>query len=976
MFSGWWLGDGDGRFGEPFISPEEWDNRLREAGFDGCDSVTYDHAPPYHINANIIAKPAARTFQPKSITLLHGSEPHPLEREVESSLRNAGYKVDRCQWGHDPPLDQDLISFIDLSKPLLQEINESELQRFLELIGYLQQSLVLWLTTPAQINCRDPHAAQILGMARTIRAELAMPFATLELESNSKGAASAIVDVLQKIQRDREDTFDLEPDLEYAYANEVLNISRFHRTPIVEALTADSSDSIDAKEVVLGKRGFSDAPQWKGQKLYDLAPDEVQVRIVTVGINSPDILSDRHKTIVSEGAGYVEKSGSNVEKIQVGDRVMLIGTNSNGVSTVVQRPAEHCVKIPDNLSFEDAATMPIPYVTIIRSFLEKANLQKGQSVLIHSAASSIGIAALHVAQWIGVDIYATVASEDEADFLIDNFKLPRYHIFSSQDTSFLDDVLKVTDNKGVNVVLNSLSGELLRTSWKCVAADGSMLEIGKRDTAGKGQIAIDMYKDNRTFFSIDISSLVANDRRSIARLLEKTMELYSTGQIKPIFPITTYDAEKIEEAIGHIQKGTEIGNIVIKFPKEDILPLTPTISAPVFRSDVSYLLVGGLGGLGKVIASWMASNGAKTLIFLSRSAGKSYEDRKFFNELKIGGCCVQTFAGDVTDKKFVQAVVDQAAKPIGGVMQMAMVLRDLGVLDMDFESWDAAVQPKVQGTWNLHNVLPNDLDFFVLFSSYIGIMGNYGQSNYSSAGSFLDGFAQYRQSLGLPATVMDIGPVEDAGFISRTQSVLDSLSATSVRLIREEEFLEYLQLATAKPPKPHGQQRSKSSPSRIADFSYCNRGQIIHTMESSLPIMDPKNHVIWKRDPRMAIYRNIEKVVESQAGETVDGLRGFMSSVMADPRKLDQKESVELLAQEIARRISTFLMKGEDEIDISQTLSALGVDSLVAIEIRNWWKQNLGIDTSLLELMGGGSVYQLGELAAKRLRVKFSGDGD
>ncbi|KAH8592110.1 putative polyketide synthase [Bisporella sp. PMI_857] len=973
MFSGWWEGDADGRFGGPFISPQEWDTRLRRAGFDGCDSVTYDHAPPYQVNANIIARPAVDHILTKKVTLLPSSEPHPFEKEAESRLRDAGYVIDHYLWGQDPPVDQDLISLIDLNKPLFQDIQENDMQKFLDIIGVLQQSRVLWITPPAQINCKDPHAAHILGMARTIRAELAMSFATLELEDTAEGAANAIVKVLQKIQCGRDTNSDLEPDLEYAYANGRINLSRFHWTPVVEALAANTVEVADAKELVLGKRGLLEAPQWMGQKFHELRPDEVRVRIVAAGLELTDeVFGDGHNAIGMEGAGYVVKSGSDVKHIQAGDRVMVIGTNSIGLATEIQRPAEFCVKIPDGLKSEDAATMPVPYVTALRCFVDKANLRKGQSVLVHNATSAVGLAAIHVAKWIGAQVYATVGSEEDTAFLIEEFGIPPNHIFNSGNTNFLNRILEETEGRRVDVVLNSLSGELLHASWKCVAVNGCMLHLGKRDIIGKGQLAMDMFEGNRTFFGVDIPNLTVSDRTAIARLMSLAIDLYSKGNIKPIQASATFDADRIEEAFRYLQEDVDGGKIVINFSEKDKLPLALAAPPPAFRNDASYLLVGGLGGLGKSIATWMSLNGAKNLIFLSRSAGHSDADQELFNELKLTGCSVQYVAGDVTDRAVVQNAVDQASKPIAGVMQMAMVLRDVGVMDMDQEKWDAAVQPKVQGTWNLHHVLPDNLDFFVLFSSYLGIMGSYGQSNYSSSNTFLDAFAQYRQERGLPATVMSIGPVEDTGFISRTQTVLDNLKATSARLITEQDFLDYLQLAISNPEKTRAPQTPKSS-----FASYCNPRHFIHAMECSLPITHPQNNVIWKRDPRMAIYRNIEQVAtDSQAGEAIDALRHFLASATADPRRFDEEESVALLAHEILKRVSTLLMKGEDEIDTSQTLTAIGVDSLVAIELRSWWKQNLGIETSTLELMGGGSIQQLGGLAAGRLKDKVSGNGD
>ena len=270
--------------------------------------------------------------------------------------------------------------------------------------------------------------------------------------------------------------------------------------------------------------------------------------------------------------------------------------------------------------------------------------------------------------------------------------------------------------------------------------------------AGKGQLALAPFEDNRTFLGGDATRFMATHKSTVARLLELLIEHYLKGDFKPITPITSFDAESIEEAFKYLQKGSHIGKIVIKFPQDDTLPLAPTVPLPEFRSDATYVLVGGLGGLGKAIAGLMASYGAKNLMFLTRSAGKAQEDQAFAKELNLMGCSTQFFAVDIADAAAVKKAVSHASLPIAGAMHMAMVLADRGIFDMDLETWNKAVIPKVQGAWNLHNLLPKDMDFLVLFSSNSGTHGFYGQSNYASGNTFLDAFSQYRQSLGLPAS--------------------------------------------------------------------------------------------------------------------------------------------------------------------------------------------------------------------------------
>jgi hypothetical protein len=227
----------------------------------------------------------------------------------------------------------------------------------------------------------------------------------------------------------------------------------------------------------------------------------------------------------------------------------------------------------------------------------------------------------------------------------------------------------------------------------------------------------------------------------------------------------------------------------------------------------------------------MASYGAKNLMFLSRSAGKSEENQTFFKDLNLMGCSTQSFSCDISDRDSVTIAITQAYLPIAGVMQMAMVLRDVGVLSMDLDSWNAATRPKIQGTWNLHNILPKDMDFFVLSSSVGGTFGYYGQSNYASANTFLDSFAQYRQGLGQAASVVNIGPVDDVGYDSRTSATRETLLQTLETLLTEQNLLDLMRFPSTPIPPINGFTDSRQTTAKRI-FIYCSLLQVIRAFSA------------------------------------------------------------------------------------------------------------------------------------------------
>lgn len=290
---------------------------------------------------------------------------------------------------------------------------------------------------------------------------------------------------------------------------------------------------------------------------------------------------------------------------------------------------------------------------------------------------------------------------------------------------------------------------------------------------------------------------------------------------------------------------------------------------------------------------------------------------------------------------------------------------------MSHEEWQTAVAPKVRGTLNLHEATQESpLDFFVLFSSISGVIGQVGQANYAAGNTFLDTFCQYRRQLGLPASVLDIGVLGDIGYASRNSTVLQKLKTSGFYLLREQELLDSLQFAILQSTPSF----SSSSSGFANQQGFCNPGQLVIGLRSTLSWTDTKNQVRWKRDRRMASYHNDSQGGEAITASTVnnEGLKQFLSELAINPILLAKPTTHDLLAQEIGQQLLTFMLRPEEELDISQSLQALGMDSFVSIEIRNWIRQNLGVDLSVLDIMSSASVRHLGAKVADGLRVKHA----
>lgn len=440
------------------------------------------------------------------------------------------------------------------------------------------------------------------------------------------------------------------------------------------------------------------------------------------------------------------------------------------------------------------------------------------------------------------------------------------------------------------------------------------------------------------------------------------MDLINRGKISPLRPVSVFDAASPYEAFRYMQPGTHIGRIAIAMRKSADEPFSAVVSGRPKTSKLdgsaTYLLVGGLGGLGRAIATWMVENGARHLTFLSRSAGLGPDDESFVGELNSMACQVQLVRGSVTDSEDVQRVIREAKMPVKGILQMSMILRDENFLKMTFDDWVTATAPKIQGTWNLHNAAISaglELDFFVLFSSLSGIIGQPGQANYASANTFLDAFVQYRNGLGLPASAVDIGAVDGIGYISNDPGLLSKMGGAGFKAIREKELLDALTVAM----EPRSAARSAPSGARHADAN-----TFVIGLGSSVPLNCPGNRAVWKRDRRMAIYHNSSTATSADSTSSSSTLRSYIDGAKADSSVLQAPEAAAFFAVEIGKKLFQLLLKPEEDLNTALSLGDLGMDSLVGIELRSWWRQVFGFDVSVMEMLGMATLEALGKFAA------------
>ncbi|KAE8368107.1 hypothetical protein BDV27DRAFT_154279 [Aspergillus caelatus] len=960
ILPGWWLGEGDGREERPYVSVDKWHDKLVEAGFTGVEAFRYDHEPPYQLNAHILARvPAATSPEKGEVSLLYRTVIHDWARDLARDLAKAGYSVRWCTLKQVPSPGANIISVIDLEGPFFHELTPADFESFQSYVSRLGDGHLLWVTRFVQMECDDPRYALVLGLARTIRHEIMPQFATIEIDQVDRVSLQPVVQVFERLLSQLDDP-SAAPEYEFAVREGSVHAPRFQWNSFEEQVEA--GESLAPKVLDIEAYAMLDSLTWTCAEISpnDLEKEELEVDIKYVGLNFRDlmvvmgVMGDMTQ-VGLEASGIVRRVGSAVNQFSPGDRIMVSQLGLMCTRKVVR--AERCLPIPDNISLEGAATILCVYGTVVYSLINAGSLKRGQSVLIHSACGGVGLGAVQLCQLIGAVIYATVGSDEKARHLIDNFNIPADHIFDSRSSSFLQGVLHKTDGHGVDLVLNSLSGDLLHASWQCVAKFGKMVELGKRDFLGHGLLEMDRFLDNRSFIGIDLLQLIDGDIGALHEMIGRVMEYFQEGKAGPISPVTVFDAVNVVKAFRYMQSGQHMGKIVVKMPD---LPSTLPVArihemVAYFPANASYLLVGGLGGLGRAVATWMVEKGARHLVFLSRTGPNTLESSSFIKTLECQGCDATTVVGNVGDIDDVRRAVFAAKTPIAGVIQLSMVLKDQNLHYMVHEEWVAALYPKVKGTWNLHHVLKDKpLDFFLLISSMAGIIGWPGQANYGAANTFLDAFVKYRQSLHLPAHAIDLGLMGDIGYASEASLVpsLEASQSNSVRVLDERQFLRAVEVAV------------------LAQRFHCPN-QVAVGLGTTRALSSADFAADWMKEARFGIWKNIIATMEQPTkGSRADELREHMEAIKNNPSLLDQPEVEERIVFELGRLIASYTSRPED-ITLEE-LSDIPIDSLMTFEIRTWFRRHAGIEITLVEVSNSGTVGGLGKIAVQKLRDKHT----
>lgn len=532
------------------------------------------------------------------------------------------------------------------------------------------------------------------------------------------------------------------------------------------ALTEDEAYYLDVNE-----RGTLDGLAFKTRARKQPGANEIEIHLHVSGLNFRDVLNALGQypgdagQLGFECGGVVFAVGTNVTDIRVGDEVIVMAPQQGCMANYITVDQSLVVKKPQGMNFIQAVTLPATFLTAYYALHVKGTLNKGNKILIHAGAGGVGMAAVQLAKHFGAEVFATAGSDEKREFLK---SMGVDHALNSRTLDFADDIQRITNGSGVNFILNSLSGEFIDKSFSVLASNGWFLEMGKIGIWSREQAQ--RLDPTIHYHPFDLAAIAKEDPGCIRRIWDELMELFALGKLVPLSSVV-FPLDEAAEAFRYMAQAKHIGKIV--FTREQEIQKQSIQQRGIAHEYATYLITGGLGALGLLTAEWLAEQGVKSIVLTSRSHPKPAAEERIA-ALRAHGLDVSIALGDVAIMEDVQKILSQIQSlslPLKGIIHAAGLLRDGMMTEQTWERFQEVLSPKVSGAWNLHHATQSmSLDFFVLFSSVACLIGNMGQSNYSTANSFLDGLASARRRMGLPAVSINWGPWADAGMAANLES--------------------------------------------------------------------------------------------------------------------------------------------------------------------------------------------------------------
>ncbi|WP_208341233.1 type I polyketide synthase [Aetokthonos hydrillicola] len=684
-----------------------------------------------------------------------------------------------------------------------------------------------------------------------------------------------------------------------AYRDQVRYVARLVHSKLVKNSTQRQIKTPHSEFFRLGvsSRGTLENLQLQPVTPQEPGTGEVEIEVCATGMNFRDVLNvlglypGDPGPLGLECSGRIVRIGEGVEGFKIGDPIIALVQGS--FSQYVTAKTALVTHKPEDMSFEEAATIPVAFLTVCSSLLN-VEISPGDRVLVHAASGGVGLAAIQLLQLAGAEIFAT-ASPQKWEFLQ---SLGIEHIMNSRTLDFADEIMEKTNGEGVDVVINSLNGDFIPKTLSILREKGCFLEIGKNGVWTPEQAK--QIRPDISYFLVDLVKDCYEQPALVQSMFGELMQKFREGKLKPL-PQKIFSFTDMLDAFRYMQQAKHIGKIVISQQSA-----TATISQEplTLSQDGTYLITGGLGGLGLLTANWLVEHGAKHLVLVSRSSPNPIVTNQL-KQLEQAGAQIVVLSADISQLEqvnYVLETIENSLPTLRGIIHAAGLLDDGILLQQTWERFAKVFAPKVCGIWHLHSLTQKlPLDFFVLFSSAASLLGSSGQANHASANAFLNALATYRKTQELTALSINWGPWATVGAAAQ-RDLNQQMSMKGVGSITPEAGLQILEKVWSHSPAQIG----------VVPINWTQFDQA-----SVSPFFSNFTQVHSQDKPKANSF--IKHLEATPINERYAHLLTHVNSLVAKVLRLNPSEP----------------------LDQQQGFFQLGMDSLTSVELRNLLRNSL-----------------------------------
>ncbi|KAI0803710.1 hypothetical protein GGR55DRAFT_691540 [Xylaria sp. FL0064] len=877
--------------GWPCANAEKWDGHLRASGFSGVDLVAYDLPEPQRHSALLLSTALPEVIADKAQEKGAVGERGEAPIEVLSALPETSANAEFVE-----SLALELIntnqyncSYVILDSAENYLITNATSERFSRMIGLLREATTLYWVTFAGTKGKgkgivEPDNALVTGLARCF---------TLDVQDD--------VTISQTLARM---ALGVPLEFEFSLRDGLMRIQRLVTEPSLRRLEMIPFFSTEKLRLEVQKPGLLGSLSFvvEQEPQPDLGPYEVEIKPQAWGVNFKD-------TMVGELAGVIVGTGSKASEIfqlRPGDRVAAFATFKSYYSNLARTDASFLHKLPESMTWVEAASLPVAFATASYSLVDCARLEPGNTVL----------AAVEIAMQTGATVFATAGTPEKRQFVAERFGIPKSRIFSSRTADFVR-------------VLNSLAGPLLSSSWECVADLGTFIELGKVDIWKRGQISMEPFGRGVRFVSPEV----------MRRVLQRVFSDVTAGLVRPLPPATTYSIGDVEMAFRYMQAGKHVGKIVLEADRH-----TTVISQnrkrrpppPRLSSNATYIIAGGLGAVGKALCLHLQVLGARYFVLVSRrqlSDGDRLAQEQALTCVETPGSLVKIVTCDVSDQQALRRaameIQDSNFPPVKGVIQGALA-------DFDVNLWSTFAAPQ-------------PLDFFLPLSSMSGIIGSLGQGNYAATATYQDMFSH---AVALTVASSSSEPGSDAG---ARQTLTKNVVSLDIPLIRNtqdvtQEHVEALH-------RQGGLSVEMEDAFTIIDYAISGRA-----------VSDGCHHISFGIHPELVrgvplmSHAIFDYKMQQRASSTRDGAltrsktKQNIDKAIAAAASAASAEA--LILTGLRDKVSSLTAVG-GQLDFDVPVAGMGLDSLIATELKNWIFNTLSARVQNADIVDAPSLRAL-----------------